>query len=131
MPARGTHFIRALPTAIKEAKDLCPSTRDFFILKDHSLKLCRWPGENGMVEDLEWCWVAALKGQDIGELKITDVVGGNNNLRVFFYVGEKRPQDTMSNVWVLMVMQKKSEDILKGTLKTLAIRRKHLIKREY
>ena len=84
-------------------------------LRSHILKLRYWPTKNptddtGQLLDLNWGWVKSLKGSQIGELRIDDVIGGRENLRVIFAVLEKADADPMPVICALHVIQKKRAD---------------------
>src|SRR5271157_3040200 len=61
-------------------------------VRRHAMKLRFWPdaapdAQQGQVMDLDWSWVQGLPWNDIGELRISDVIAGNDNLRIIFHRG--------------------------------------------
>ena len=97
-------------------------------LRKQVLKLRYWPekkpvGESGVLLELDWSWIRALQGLNVGELRIGEVIGGCNNLRAFFYVGGKRQSEPMPTIWILHVMQKKRDEFTVTDLSRLRMRR--------
>jgi hypothetical protein len=129
----GYYRVRGTSPAFKTARRLFPRTKDRMILRRHSLKLAWWPrgGDGSVVADLDWEWVKALPGKKIGELRIGEEIGGHDNLRVYFYVGDEAVRDPLPMIWVLHVIQKKSNDIKPGVLDTLRLQRQLVIDRFY
>lgn len=77
-----------------------------------------------MVVDLDWSWIVALPNSKVGELRIDDVIGGHDNLRIIFYVGSPTSSpDDMRCVWILAVMQKKRNDFTAHNIATFRARR--------
>ena len=58
--------------------------------------------------DLDWSWVQGLPWNDIGELRISDVIAGNDNLRIIFHRGGDKLVDPLPAIWILRVFQKKA-----------------------
>ncbi len=83
----GRYFVRVIRPAFHDARHWLPSMRDRAELRRQALKLRFWGQDgaidtDGLVVDLNWSWIKALRSFDIGELRIDDVIGGHNNLRV-------------------------------------------------
>ena len=83
----GTYYVRAVRPAFQDAKKCLPKMSDRAELRRQVLKLRFWGAdggiqEDGIVVDLNWSWVRARRDLRIGELRIDDTIGGNNNLRV-------------------------------------------------
>lgn len=129
----GDFFVKALRPAFQDARRVCPKTRDRAILRRHALKLRFWPenhpADNGQVLDLDWSWIKAMKNLNVGELRIQDTIGGNDNLRIIFYVGDPEIKDPMRRIWVLAVIQKKRQDFSQANIKTFKLRRQLVIER--
>jgi hypothetical protein len=52
-----------------------------------------------------------MKGLNVGELRISDIIGGHDNLRIIFYVAPKALKgEPLTKIWLLSVLQKKSMD---------------------
>jgi hypothetical protein len=103
-------------------------------LRRHSLKLRYWPerhptDEAGKILDLDWEWVRALPGSHVGELKIGDAIGGNDNLRAIFHVGRPEFRGPLPMIWVLRVFQKKRDDFSKNDISIVKARRLLVIER--
>jgi hypothetical protein len=101
-------------------------------LRGHALKLRYWPlkhptDASGKLLDLNWDWIKALKGTDIGELRIDDTIGGFNNLRVIFFVGDRKVAIPLPVIWVLHVMQKKRMAFTTNELAIFKARRLQVI----
>jgi hypothetical protein len=102
-------------------------------VRRHALKLRFWPephptDEGGHVLDLDWCWIRALAGLRIGELRVHDTIGGHDNIRIIFF-DPQWPAEPLPNLWVLAVFQKKRDDFTKANLDTFKARRMIVIER--
>jgi len=133
-----TGNFRVVPTPQAKASNakLHPRRSDQMEVRRHALKLRFWPlrhaaDENGKVLDLDYSWIKALKGLDIGELRIHDTIGGNNNLRLIFFVGDMRVKDPLPMIWILEVMQKKRDEFTANQLKIFKAKRIIVIERYY
>ncbi|MFN0056551.1 MAG: hypothetical protein ACKV0T_30765 [Planctomycetales bacterium] len=106
-------------------------------LRRHVLKLRFWPSktpqtdETGRIIDLNWCRVKALQGLHIGELRIDDVIAGQDNLRVIFFVGDSDVCEPLPMIWVLNVFQKKRQDFSSNQLKIFKAQREIVLERFY
>ena len=105
-------------------------------VRRHALKLRFWPDgasalTRGQVLDLDWDWVEGLSFRDIGELRIGDVIAGQNNLRIIFHVGGEKLLDPLPMIWVLRVFQKKRMDFSSNELAVFSARRRHVRQRFY
>ncbi len=125
-----TGNFRVVPTRQAKAKvaKLCPRRGDQMEIRRHALKLRYWPNhrvadEHGKLLDLNWSWIKFLKGLDIGELRIDDVIGGNDNLRLIFYVGDTAVKKPLPMIWILDVMQKKRDDFTANELQIFKAKR--------
>ncbi|MHB1557148.1 MAG: hypothetical protein ACYC61_06695 [Isosphaeraceae bacterium] len=130
----GNYRIRALRSAFEDVRGLCPRIRDQMEIRRHALKLRYWPerhpaDEAGKILDLDWEWVRALRGLHVGELRIGDVIGGNNNLRVIFYLGNAGIRDPLPMIWILRVFQKRRDDFSRNDLAIFRARRLLVIER--
>jgi hypothetical protein len=88
-----------------------PRGSDFMEVRRHALKLRFWPdaaesSRQGQVLDLDWSWVQGLPFRDVGELRIHEAIGGNDNLRIIFHVGDEKLKSPLPIIWVLRVLQK-------------------------
>lgn len=114
----GSYYVKPSPAAIKEAHNLFPRMRDYQELRRHALKLAYWPkrkaDKSGQVMDMHWDRITAVGKPPVYELRISDVINGHDNLRVIFYVGDRvLPKDTLPRIWILSVLQKKSQKFTK------------------
>jgi len=136
MPLQGTHHVRVIRPAWHDAHKWFPRTRDRAEVRSHALKLRYWPEKNpetdaGLLLDVDWCWIKELAGLDIGELRITNTIGGHDNIRVVFYRGDQAVRRPLPVIWVLSAMQKKSMGWTTANLKTFKARRTLVIERFY
>ncbi len=92
---------------------LFPKRRDYQEARRNALKLAWWPdsgaADAGQVEDLDWEWIKGMKRPRAAELRISDRIGGHNNLRIiFFLAGVVLPNEPLGRIWTLAILQKKS-----------------------
>lgn len=132
----GLAWVRVFRPAFDDAVALCPRARDRVELRSHALKRRYWPHQNlddgsGTLMDLDWSWIESLKGLNIGELRIADEIGGNDNLRIIFFRGEPVGTIPMSVMWVLAVMQKRSMDFSRHNIEIFRARRVLVVERFY
>jgi len=132
----GVYHVKPTGAAIHEARDLFPRFGDYQLARCHALKLRFWPicydDESGQVVDLDWEWIKSMPGCKVGELRISDTIGGCDNLRLIFYVSDAvLPSETMPNIWILSILQKKSNDFTANNISTFRGRLKILKKRVY
>ena len=132
----GSYRVRALQPAIADANRLLDRCRDRMELRRHSLKLRYWPEkctetESGLVVDMDWSWVKSLPGMKVGELRIDDVIGGHENLRVIFFQGPSEIRDPLPLIWIIRVMDKKRDDFSKNDLAIFRARRLLVLQRFY
>lgn len=105
-------------------------------MRRHALKLRFWPEKHpeaasGMLLDLDWSWIQACKGLNIGELRVNERIGGFDNWRVIFFEGPPPARDELHKLWILQVMKKKSNDFTEGDIKTFKLRRLMVMQRYY
>ncbi len=87
-----------------------------------------------MVGDLDWEEIKGMNGPKACELRIDDVIGGFNNLRLIFYAFEKDviiDGDVMPRIWVISIMQKKTERFSNANLRIFSARVKIIRQRKY
>jgi hypothetical protein len=111
----GKWRVRAIRPAFADVARLCRRTKDRIEIRRHALKLRFFPEKNpldeaGRVLDLDWSWVRGMGNLKIGELRIDDEIGGNNNLRIIFMKGLPVQGEPLPVIWVLRIMQKKRDD---------------------
>jgi hypothetical protein len=134
----GDYHVTPTHTALKEAENLFPRFRDYQELRRHALKLAFWPkgpvGSGGTVVDLDWDEIKGMSGPRACELRIADIIGGFNNLRLIFYTFEKAvvlTGDVLPRLWVIGVMQKKTERFSNNQLRIFSSRVTILRQRKY
>lgn len=131
----GSFRIRVFGPALWESKRTWPRTKDRMLIRRQALKLRFFPEKHptdgsGAVLDLDWSWVRALQGEKIGELRISDVIGGHDNIRVMFFVpSEKPPDGVMPTIWILAAFQKKRNEFTTAQIAVLRVRKKLLMER--
>lgn len=107
---QGRYWVRVLTAAMHQAKRHWPRTRDRMELRRQALKLRLWPEkrprtESGVLLDVDWSWIKTLETLNIGELQISDTIGGCENIRVVFFVAhQERVADPIPAIWVLAAM---------------------------
>lgn len=124
----GSFHVRALRPAFDDADHLFRRSRDRAELRRHALKLRFWPestvaGPSGELVDLDWSWVRALEGLKVGELRIRDMIGAHDNLRIIFHIGPPTEEASRRIAWVLAVMQKRRDDFSRHDLAIFRARR--------
>jgi hypothetical protein len=83
---------------------------------------------------LDWDTITGMKPPKACELRVDDVIGGLNNLRLIFYVFDERlvrEGDSLPRLWTIGVMQKKTRRFTAFDLSTFAARVTILRQREY
>jgi hypothetical protein len=124
----GTHRVRVIRPAFHDVGRLCERTVDKIEIRRHALKLRYWPAmhptdDRGQLLDLDWSWIRAMEGMNVGELRIHDSIGGNDNLRIIFYEGDPKVCEPLPMIWVLQVLQKKRDEFTRANLATFKARR--------
>lgn len=133
----GDFHVTPTGSAIKDAESLLPKFRDFQELRRHALKLAFWPSGksvSGKVADLDWEEITGMAKPRANELRIDDEIAGLNNLRVIFYPFEKKiilPGDVLPRLWVVSVLQKKTQRFSTNDFETFAARIKIVRIRNY
>jgi hypothetical protein len=105
-------------------------------LRRHALKLRFWPqvhpvDQSGQVLDVDWESIKSCQGKNIYELRVDDEIGGQRNIRVIFFVAQKRPEDARPIIWLLAALPKKRDEWTKANLITFEARRKLVLERFY
>ena len=136
MPLEGNYRVRVFRPAWHDVHRWFPRTTDKIEVRSHALKLRYWPKKNptddrGTLLDINWCWIRALRAKDIGELRIDDVIGGHDNIRIVFFRGDPKVKIPLSIIWILAVLQKKGDDWTSANYKTFRARRTLVIERFY
>lgn len=131
-----TGNFRVLRPALNKAQKMFPKIRDPMELRANALKLRYWPSkattdERGTLIDLDWCWIAALRGTNFGELRIADRIGGHGNIRIIFWRGQADATAARSTIWILEIVEKKRNDFTANELQIFDARRKLVIERFY
>lgn len=111
----GNYHVKATRSARTAAHRLFPKIGDYMQLRAHALKLRYWPQKNpttdsGCVLDLDWTWIKSLPRERVGELRIVEAIAQQENLRLIFFVADKRRSDPRPIIWILHVMQKKRQE---------------------
>jgi hypothetical protein len=132
----GTFLVRAFRPAFDDVNRLFNRTRDKIEVRRHALKLRYWPDSlttelSGQVVDLDWSWIRSLEGLKVGELRVHDTIGGQDNLRIIFFVGPPKDQLPMRCIWILAVIQKGRQDFSSNHIKVFRARRTLVCQRFY
>src|SRR4051812_10702851 len=117
MALTGTHFVRALRSALQAAKHFWPSVGDRMEVRRNALKLRFWGMRHGgadeSVLDVSCEAIKAMPGSGVYELRLDDEIGGHRNVRVIFLVPPDgwAPIHTLPlpAIWVLEVLPKKRQ----------------------
>jgi hypothetical protein len=132
----GGFHVRATRPAFADVGRLFKKTRDSIEVRRHALKLRYWPDAftteaSGQVFDLDWSWIRSLEGTKIGELRIHDTIGGQDNLRVIFFLGPQCDRVAKRCIWILAVIQKRRDDFTAHQIRIFADRRLLVLQRFY
>jgi hypothetical protein len=139
----GTHYVRAVRPAFQDARKWLPKMSDRAELRRQALKLRFWGADGeiqdyGVVVDMNWCWVKALRDLRIGELRIDDTIGGNNNLRLITWHPQQQTPPSwhpaygdVPHIWILSVFQKKRDDFTSANIDNFKARKLTVIERFY
>jgi hypothetical protein len=132
----GKFLVRAFRPAFDDVNRLFVRTRDKIELRRHALKLRYWPDSittepSGQVVDLDWSWIRSLPGKKIGELRVHDTIGGQDNLRIIFFVGPPNERMPKTCIWILAVIQKDRDDFSTNNIAIFKARRSLVCERFY
>jgi hypothetical protein len=132
----GSRFVRAIRPAFGDVHHLLKRTRDKIEVRKHALKLRYWPDSiatepSGQVVDLDWSWIRSLPELKIGELRVHDTIGGQDNLRIIFFVGPPNDRLPMPCIWILSVIQKGRDDFSTNQIRVFKARRTLVCERFY
>jgi len=132
----GKYRVRVYRPAWADVDKWFKRTREKIEIRSQALKLRFWPDqeptdEAGRLLDVDWDWIRALSGHSIGELRITDEIGGHRNLRLIFHKGDKIDDSTMPIIWILAVLPKKRTDWTTANIATFKARKILLHERYY
>jgi len=132
----GKYLIKVYGPAHMSARKLWPRVKNRSRIRRHALKLRFWPekrpeDDQGEVLDLDWSWIKAMPGKNVGELRIEETIGGFNNIRIIFFVADKRGQDPLPMIWVLAVLQKKRQEFTRNQVDIFTAQRRQVLERVY
>lgn len=132
----GNYRVRIIRPALDEGWKLCKKAKDAMALRRHLVKLRYWPENHptddaGVVLDLDWCWIRALPGLNIGELRIHEEIAHHDNLRAVFFVGDSHVREPLPMIWIMTVLQKKRDDWTTAQLAVFRTRRLLIQERFY
>ena len=104
----GSYYVKPTAGAEVRAWKLCNKRmREYQKLRAHALKLAYWPDD----ADLDWDWIKSLEAKRVGELRIDELIAGQDNVRVIFFKANKiLPGEPMPRIWTLTAFQKKRDD---------------------
>jgi hypothetical protein len=132
----GKYRVRSIHPALGEAYKLCNKWSENAEIRRHSLKLRYWPenhpmDDSGKILDLDWQWIKSMPRMNVGELRIDDVIAGNDNLRIIFFVGDSKIRKPLPMIWILRVMQKSRDDFSPHDISIFKARRLLVLERFY
>lgn len=132
----GNYRVRVLRPPLHKSRKMFRRCRDQMELRAHALKLRYWPAmavteESGQLLDLDWSYIRALRSKNIAELRIADKIGGHENIRIIFYIGQSTPAGAMPIIWILEVMAKKNDHFTVHELKMFEARQTLVNERFY
>lgn len=126
MPLTGTHFVRALRSALQKAKHTWPKVGDRMEVRRQALKLRYWgtrhdeDSETAGLLDLTFEKLKARPGSGLHELRLDDDIGGKSNIRLIFLVppDDWKPlhETPLPVIWVIEAFPKKRQDFSKADL---------------
>jgi phage-related protein len=108
--------------------------RDFFRLKRIGVKLRYFPERppDAPQSDMDVSKVTGAGTPNVYELRIDEHIAGNDNLRIIFFpVKTVLLGDRLPKLWVLSVLQKKTQKFTNNQLKTIKFQRQFIITRHY
>jgi hypothetical protein len=125
MAVTGCNFVRFTRHGLQSIRHPWPKVNHRFKVRRQALKLRFWDERHrypaGILIDLTYEKIKALKDEAIYELRLTGMIGGQSNIRVVFFdppkdwiplvpyhVGEDG--QTMRAVWVIEAMPKKRNE---------------------
>ena len=132
----GNYRIRAIHSALDDVGRLCDRMSENIEVRRHALKLRYWPtgnskADSGQLIDLDWSWIRALPSMKVGELRVHDTIGGNDNLRIVFFVGDAAIREPLPMIWILAVIQKQRDDFSRHEIAVFKARRTLVVERFY
>jgi hypothetical protein len=132
----GSRLVRLIHPVHRECYRLLSKNRDRKLMRRQALKLRFWPEKHpdtgsGELLDVDWSWIRACSGLNIGELRISDKIGGFDNWRIIFFEGPKPDDGSMPKIWVLQLMKKKRDEFTDADIKTFKLRRLMVVERYY
>ena len=131
----GVYHVLPTPTALSQAYKLSEgSLRNFFRLKRIGVKLRYFPDPppDAPYFDMDIDKITGAGQPPIYELRIDEVIAGNDNLRfIFFPVKTVLENDRLPRLWVLAVLQKKTQKFSNNQLKTFKMQRQLILTRHY
>lgn len=139
MSVTGCNFVRFSRHGLQAIRKHWASVPDRFEIRRQALKL-RWWDERqthgaGLLFDLTYESIKALSGSGIYELRIDDVVGDHDNIRIVLFDPpsdwiplEEKP---LKIVWVLEALQKERDGWTKNELNRFSASRLLLKQRCY
>ncbi len=132
----GDFLVRVFRPAFDDVRSLFHRRRDNIEVRRHALKLRYWPQSNATelsekIIDLDWSWIRSLPNLKVGELRVHDTIGGQDNLRIIFFVGPPSERMPKRCIWILAVIQKGRDDFSSGQIAIFKGRRKLVCERFY
>ena len=132
----GTYYVVPTASAMVRGWDLCRgAARDYYILRRLALGLAFFPRD----ADLDWEWIRGAEHLRLGELRIPEVIAGNNNLRIIFFKANLAISDdprnaegeVMTRIWLLTCFQKKRQDLSSNQIAAWRGVRTIIVQRHY
>lgn len=133
---QGRYYVTPTGTAVHKAWKLFDKKAGpYYELRQHGLKLAHFPDgkTDRLVVDLDWDWIDGTgDGHGIGELRIDDKIGGHENLRMIFYVADKKlAGEPLPRIWVFSVFPKKTNRFTNNELRVFRAQKKIIVRRHY
>lgn len=133
-PLHGSYHVKPVASALREARDLVTSVRDYFRLEAQAMCLVDYPNVDGVgpISEID-------KSLRIFRFDITGTISGHNNLRLVFWpavalIDGDRANDegvVLPRLWILRVYQKKKQGYGPIDVVNTKARRAAVIKRAY
>ena len=131
MAITGCNLVRFTRHGLQSIRHPWPKVNHRFKVRRQALKLRWWDERHlfptGILVDLSYEKIKALKDESIYELRLTGQIGGQSNIRVVFFDPPKdwvplvpypvvADEQTMRVVWVLEAMPKKRNEWTRADL---------------
>jgi hypothetical protein len=132
----GNYHVFPTAAAITRAWKLCGGKmREYQLLRRHALKLAYWPtgrDDGDSATDINWDWIKSLEKKRIGELRIDELINGQDNVRVIFFKANLVLEGSeIARIWLLTAFQKKAQKFSNAEIRAFSGMREIIVQRHY